>query len=94
MIDEGQASFSMGKTSPKTLIWAVGRKRMQQGCLMPPKNWKPSKIIDANYTEDSPGLEYALQVHAQYISGMEFFKEQAKKQREIFKELYKRRIVK
>lgn len=55
---------------------------------MPPKHWKPSRIIDINYTEDSPGLEYALKVQAQYTAGMGFFKEQAKKQREIFKQLY------
>lgn len=73
--------------SPKTLIWAVGRKRMEQGCLMPPKHWKPSKVIDLNYTEDSPGLEYALQAQARYINGMRFFKEQAKKQRKIFRKL-------
>ena len=80
--------FSKEEFYPKTLIWAVGRKRMEQGCLMPPKNWKPSLVIDINYTEDSPGLEYALQVSAQYINGMGFFKKQARKQREIFKSLY------
>ena len=89
LMDEGQSAFPIEKISPKTLIWAVGRKRIQQGCLMPPKNWKPSKVIDINYTENSPGLEYALEVQAQYISGMKFFKEQAKKQREIFKKLKK-----
>jgi len=55
---------------------------------MPPKHWKPIRVIDINYTEASPGLEYALQVQAQYTNGMNLFKEQAKKQREIFKQLY------
>ncbi len=73
--------------SPKVLIWAVGRKRIEQGCLMPPKHWKPSLVMDINYTEDSPGLEYALKVRAKYQNGFKFFKEQAKKQREIFKSL-------
>ena len=76
---KNKASFS-----PKFLIWAVGRKRLQEGCLWPPKHWKPLKVIDINYTEDSPGLEYALQNSSHYINGTEFFKEQAKKQREIF----------
>ena len=75
---------------PKTLIWAVGRKRMREGCLKPPKNWKPLKVIDINYTEDSHGLEYALQNSSHYINGRELFKEQAKKQREIFKKQMKR----
>ena len=83
-ITKKQKSFS-----PKVLIWAVGRKRMEQGCLMPPKHWKPSKVVDINYTEDSPGLEYAVLVQAQYKNGMELFKEQAKKQRQIFKNLTK-----
>ena len=77
----------IGKPGPKTVIWAVGRKRMRQGCLMPPKHWRPAQVIDINYTEDSPGLEYALQTGANYKSGFKFFKEQAKKQREIFKKL-------
>ena len=72
---------------PTTLIWAVGRNRMEQGCLLPPSNWKISKVIDINYTEDSPGLEYALHTGAQYKNGWEFFKRQAKKQREIFSHL-------
>lgn len=74
---------------PKTLIWAVGRKRMIEGCQWPPKHFKPKQVIDINYTEDSPGLEYALKIKAVYISGFSYFKKQAKKQRELFKKLYK-----
>ena len=74
---------------PKTLIWAVGRKRMKEGCQWPPKSFKPKQVIDINYTEDSPGLEYALKVRAIYKNGFNCFKEQAKKQRELFKKLYK-----
>ena len=73
--------------SPTILIWAVGRNRMEQGCLLPPSNWKVSKVIDINYTEDSPGLEYALHTGAKYKNGWEFFKRQAKKQREVFSHL-------
>ncbi|MDE0091674.1 MAG: hypothetical protein OXN83_00115 [Oligoflexia bacterium] len=75
--------------SPKTLIWAVGRKRMESACQWPPKHFKPAQVIDINYTEDSPGLEYALKVKADYTSGLVYFKEQAQKQRELFKKLYK-----
>ena len=68
------------------LIWAVGRNRMKS-CQWPPKDWTFSKILDLNYTEDSPGKELALETKAQYQKGVEFFKTQAKKQREIFLEL-------
>ena len=74
--------------SPDTLIWAVGRKRMTEGCKWPPKRWKPAQVIDINYTEDSPGLEYAFKVKAVYKNGLACFKEQANKQRELFKKLY------
>ena len=74
---------------PQIVIWAVGRKRMREACLRPPKHWKPSRVLDINYTEDSPGLEYALQVSSQYTNGMKLFKKQAKKQREIFKRIKK-----
>ena len=77
------------KFAPHTLIWAVGRKRMQSSCQWPLKNFKPKQVIDINYTEDSPGLEYALKTKAIYKSGFSYFKEQAKKQRELFKKLYK-----
>lgn len=78
-VEEVESDFS-----PKTVIWAVGRKRIQQGCLFPPAHWNPSQVIDINYTEDSPGLEYALQKGADYINGFDFFKAQAQKQRDFF----------
>ena len=81
--------YSIKNFSPKTLIWAVGRKRMKEGCQWPPKHFKPKQVIDINYTEDSPGLEYALKVRAGYTNSLDCFKEQAKKQRELFKKMYK-----
>jgi shikimate 5-dehydrogenase len=51
---------------------------------MPPKQWKPSILVDLNYTEDSPGREYALQVGAEYVSGLRMFQVQAEKQREFW----------
>jgi len=75
------------KIPPKVLIWAVGRSRMEKSCIMPPKHWRPSKVMDLNYTEDSPGLEYALQVKAEYQNGWSIFKKQAQKQRHLFKKL-------
>ena len=71
------------------LVWAVGRSRMNQGCLWPSEKWRPSVVRDLNYMEDSPGREYAMKVGASYESGWAFFKAQAAKQREIFSKLEK-----
>ena len=62
-----------------TLIWAVGRNRH--------KRWPqhhPQKVVDLNYTEDSPGLEFARNTNATYISGHTMFKTQAKEQRKFW----------
>jgi shikimate kinase len=65
--------------NPECLVWAVGRSRMAD-CQWPPTKWKPKLILDLNYTEDSPGREYALRCGARYISGLEMFKAQAAEQ--------------
>ena len=65
------------------VVWAVGRTRMSS-CMLPPASWKPRLVLDLNYTEDSPGLEYSLQVGADYISGKLIFESQAKKQQDFF----------
>ncbi len=72
------------KQSPQCVIWAVGRSRMKD-CLFPPSSWKPKLVVDLNYTEDSPGKEYALLTGAKYISGWQMFKEQARVQKSFFK---------
>tara|TARA_B100001248_G_scaffold260589_2_gene249244 strand:- start:744 stop:2483 length:1740 start_codon:yes stop_codon:yes gene_type:complete len=71
---------------PKKLLWAVGRQhyRHPANAKWPPKTWQVQEIIDLNYTEDSPGKEYAQEVGARYTSGLDFFKKQAKKQQEIW----------
>ena len=69
--------------SPQCVIWAVGRSRMK-GCLFPPSSWKPKLVVDLNYTEDSPGKEYALLTGAEYVSGWQMFKEQARVQKSFF----------
>jgi hypothetical protein len=71
---------------PDLLVWAVGGSRMES-CQWPDENWKPKMILDLNYTENSPGREYALKVGARYISGAQFFKEQAKHQRAFWQKL-------
>lgn len=66
-----------------TVVWAVGRVRMPY-CVFPLVSWRPRLVLDLNYTEDSPGLEYALLVGADYISGKMMFEYQAKKQQDFF----------
>ena len=71
--------------SPEILVWAVGRKR-HNPLIEPPLNWKPHLVLDLNYTEDSPGKEYALRTNTLYQSGLEMFSLQAKRQRELWEE--------
>lgn len=76
--------------SPEVVIWGVGRSRYSEKsheegeAQWPDPNWKPKQVIDLNYSEDSPGREYALRTQAQYISGIEMFRSQAAGQREFW----------
>lgn len=70
---------------PKTVVWGVPRAVASQ-VKSPPGAWRPEVIFDLNYAEDSPGREYAQQQAVRYISGAEFFKAQAYKQQEFWKE--------
>lgn len=72
---------------PEIVIWAVPRSRMPS-CKNPP-SWKPLCVLDLNYSEDSPGREYALSVGAYYVSGWAWFKAQASGQRQLFEHFYK-----
>ena len=73
----------VNKRGPETVIWAVGRHRMPF-CRFPPSFWQPKWVLDLNYTEDSPGREYALLSGAKYISGKKMFENQALKQHQLF----------
>ncbi len=80
----GEELFDMPlEQGPDLVIWAVGRDR-QQGCVWPSTDWRPLMILDLNYTENSPGREYALKVGATYLSGLDMFREQARFQREFW----------
>lgn len=76
------------KENPDMLVWAVGRSR-QADCVWPNENWKPLMVLDLNYTEDSPGREYAQKIGAKYISGLEMFRLQAEAQRSFWQEYFK-----
>lgn len=68
---------------PEVVVWALGRSRAS-GVQKPPTEWRPKYVMDLNYSEDSPGLDYALEVGAKYISGKGVFKTQACAQREFW----------
>ena len=86
-LKETLSSSSPKKLYPDAIIWAVGRARMSN-CQLPPLSWRPRQIIDLNYIEDSPGLEYALLTGAKYLSGKTMFEYQAKKQQEYFSNFF------
>lgn len=85
----GSPVYGMDIKNPEILIWGVGRSSMKQGCQFPTKKWKPLLVLDINYMEDSPGLEYAIINKIKYISGWDIFKKQAAKQRSLFARLEK-----
>ena len=87
----GKVTHGKSKSNPECVIWAVGRSRMS-ACQFPPLNWKPHTVFDLNYTEDSPGLEYALNVQAKYVSGWEWFEVQALEQRKIAEKMFERNL--
>ncbi len=74
------------KVEPNILIWGVGRNR-QVNCQWPQFKTKPQLIVDLNYNENSPGLEYAVNNKINYESGLSMFKHQAQKQREFWSNL-------
>jgi len=76
---------SMDTSSPDILVWAVGRSRADN-ISWPPQNWRHDFVFDLNYTDDSPGLEWAEKHADFYRSGDHFFREQALRQREWWKD--------
>ena len=64
--------------APDLLIWAVGRARAHR---TPPAWVRPRLVLDLNYADDSPGLEFAVERGLPYQSGLRMFKLQAEAQR-------------
>ena len=84
---KGESVYGESLSEVEVLIWGVGRQVMEKGCRFPPKEWKPSLVLDINYGEDSPGLEYAISIGAEYKNGWDIFKKQAARQRALFADL-------
>lgn len=67
--------------SPDLLIWATGRSRK---FVYPCPDIRPRLVLDLNYSDDSPGLEWAVSKNLPYQSGLRMFKLQARFQREFW----------
>jgi shikimate 5-dehydrogenase len=65
----------------EALIWAVGRGR---DFVWPDQNINPEMILDLNYADDSPGLEWAVANGKSYHSGLKMFKIQASLQQKLW----------
>ncbi len=79
-------SGSSDPVSPDLLIWAVPRSREFK---WPDDSISPQMVLDLNYTDDSPGLEWAASRNLRYQSGLRMFKLQAELQREIWSRVLK-----
>jgi hypothetical protein len=84
--NEYRITKSIKDFKPQVLLWAVNRGREFQ---WPSSSWHPQIVLDLNYTEDSPALEYVQKVGARYVSGIKMFKGQAAAQREFWKSILK-----
>ena len=69
--------------APDLVIWAVGRDRAP---ALPPADVRPRLILDLNYADDSPGLEWAAREGLAYRSGLDMFRRQAAAQRKYWVE--------
>ena len=65
----------------KILVWAAPRS---ERTVLPASEFAFTEVIDLNYVENSMGLEYAILKNIKYTSGVEMFREQAKKQQEYW----------
>lgn len=79
-VGDRAADFAGG--APDLVIWATGRVR---DFRWPSASVKPRLILDLNYSEDSPGLEWAVRENLNYKSGIEMFHLQAQAQREFWR---------
>jgi shikimate 5-dehydrogenase/shikimate kinase len=68
---------------PTSVVFAAPPTRCS---TWPDPAWSPRRVVDLNYSEDSPGREYALQVGAEYSSGLAMFRAQAAGQRAFWSE--------
>lgn len=68
--------------TPDLLIWAASRAHSFK---WPSQNVRPKMILDLNYSDNSPGREWAAVNNLPYHSGLKMFKLQAEYQRQIWR---------
>jgi len=73
-------------TVPQVLIWAAPRTPEVKFPHEIYPQWNPQMVLDLNYADNSMGIECAKKLNCMYVSGLEMFLEQAKYQREFWKE--------
>lgn len=72
-------------TSPRLVIWAAGPRDPAPALeLLTQGEKNPEVVLDLNYREDSAARELSIRLGARYISGLEFFRAQARLQREFW----------
>ncbi len=82
----GELKTAEALTNPQVLIWAAPRTSEVKFPQEIYPQWNPQIILDLNYTDNSLGIECAKKYNCQYVSGLAMFLEQAKYQREFWKE--------
>jgi shikimate 5-dehydrogenase len=73
-------------TVPQVIIWAAPRTPEVKMPYEIYPQWNPQIVLDLNYADNSMGIECAKNYNCKYESGLEMFLEQAKYQREFWKE--------
>lgn len=68
-----------------TLIWAAGDFPLKRFDKLPFIGWRPQRVIDLSYAEDSPVRHYAIQCGAEYVSGLAMFLAQASAQQSFWR---------
>ena len=65
------------------LVWAAPRSA---DVIFPPESLNFKEVIDLNYQENSPGLEFAQRAQIRYTSGIKMFDAQAEAQQRYWQE--------
>ncbi len=79
----GERVSGPGVGSPVRVIWAAGDK----SSAWPPEAWRPARVLDLDYRENSLGRAYARSVGAAYVNGAAMFKRQAELQQNFWRSL-------
>ncbi len=82
----GELKTTQDQKIPDILIWGVGSEKFNEKGVFPPSDWPIKRVIDLNYTQDSPGRICAYRYGCQYQSGLVMFEAQGEKQQEFWNE--------